>query len=105
MPQRSVSRTMGRPGNAASWNRGTDFGEIPLPSSHRGAPSQEMPDQRNHRNNQQRMDQTAGNVKHDPAEDPANQEYEKEREEHETSCGPSRMGRSSQTLRPRAQKS
>jgi hypothetical protein len=33
------------------------------------------------------MDQSAGNVKHDPAEDPANQEYEKEREEHETSCG------------------
>src|SRR5450759_3176063 len=41
-----------------------------------------MPDQRNHRHDQQGVDQSAGDVKHDPAEDPADQEYEKEREKH-----------------------
>jgi hypothetical protein len=48
-----------------------------------GAASHEVPDQRNHGDNQQRMDQSAGHMEHDPAEDPAGQEYEKEREKHE----------------------
>ena len=31
------------------------------------------------------MDQSTGNVEHNPAEDPADDEYKKEREKHETS--------------------
>jgi hypothetical protein len=50
--------------------------------SHSAAVSHEMPDQRNRGHNQQQMDQSACNVEHDPAEDPADQEYEKQSEKH-----------------------
>jgi hypothetical protein len=59
-----------------------NFSEIDLGFSHCAA-SHEMPDQRNHGDNQQGMDQSAGHMEHDPAKDPADQEYEKEREKHE----------------------